>query len=180
MRCAWYLGLCGLMVAMAHAATQPPPFREYQIKAVFLYNFAQFVEWPPAVFPDDQTPLIIGVLGEDPFGRELDQAVQGERIGARPLQVRRYPRIEDVDSCQILFISRSETSRLDRIFRALQGKSVLTVGEADEFSRRGGMIRLITERNRVRMRINREAAQRARLSLSSKLLRPAELVRGAN
>ena len=160
------------------AAMAPAPLREYQIKAVFLYNFAQFVEWPAAAFPDELTPLIIGVLGEDSFGADLDAAASGEKVGARSIEVRRYRRIEDVGTCHILFISRSEIARFDLILTTLRDRSVLTVGDFQDFSLRGGMICFVMEKNRVRMRINLESAKRARLILSSKLLRPAEIVDG--
>lgn len=158
------------------AATQTGPLRDYQLKGIFLYNFAQFVEWPPAAFPTEQAPLIIGVLGEDPFGPNLDEVAKGEKLGGRVLEVRRYRRVEDVDVCHILFISRSEFSRLRRVLAGLEGRSILTVSDAEEFTRWGGMIRFVTENNKIRIRINVEAAKRAGLTLSSKLLRAAEVV----
>jgi hypothetical protein len=152
------------------------PSREYGIKAVFLFNFARFVAWPPVAFADAQAPLVIGVLGDDPFGDTLDEAARAENVNGHPLVVRRFHAVEDVGACQILFISRSEAGRLGGILAALKGRSLLTVGDMDDFARRGGMIRFITENNRVRLRINLEAAQAAHLTLSSKLLRPAEIV----
>jgi hypothetical protein len=163
---------------MLPAATPAAPLREYQIKAVFLYNFTQFVEWPATAFPDDLAPLVIGVLGEDLFGEDLDAAASGEKVGARSIEVRRYRRIEDVGTCHVLFISRSELARFDQIMAALQGRSILTVGDFQDFSPRGGMICFVMENNRVRMRINLEAARRTGLILSSKLLRPAQIVTG--
>jgi len=149
---------------------------EYQLKAVYLFNFAQFVEWPPQAFTDSQAPLIIGVLGEDPFGAFLDETVRDERVNNRPLAVQRYRRVEEIKSCHILFISRSETDRLGQIFARLKGRSVLTVGDGDGFAQHGGMIRFVTEKNKIRLRINLEAAKAASLTISSKLLRPAEIV----
>ena len=168
---------CG-WAPVAAAATVRAPLREYQIKAVFLYNFAQFVEWPATAFPDAFSPLVIGVLGEDAFGTDLDAAASGEKVGARSIEVRRYHRIEDVGTCHILFISRSERARFDRILGELRGRSILTVGDFPDFSLRGGIIRFVMENNRVRMAINLESAKRAGLILSSKLLRPAEIVKG--
>jgi hypothetical protein len=149
---------------------------EYQLKAVFLFNFAQFVEWPPQAFTDPRTPLIIGVLGEDPFGAFLDDTVRDERVNNRPLAVQRYRRVEDIKSCHILFISRSETGRLEQIFAGLKGRSVLTVSDVVGFAQHGGMIRFVTEKNKIRLRINLEAAKAANLTISSKLLRPAEII----
>jgi hypothetical protein len=165
-----------VLPVLARAAERAPILPEYQVKAVFLFNFAQFVEWPAVAFPEAKTPLVIGVLGEDPFGAELDEIVRGETLGLRPLQVRRYQRVEEIEACHILFISRSEGPRLALVLERLKGRSVLTVGDMDEFTRRGGMIRFVTEQNKVRMRINVEAAKRVGLVISSKLLRPADIV----
>ncbi len=170
---AWLcvLALLGATLTAASPPAAAPP--EYRIKAVFLFNFAQFVEWPAGAFHDAQAPLVIGVLGEDPFGADLDEAVRGERIGGRALVVRRYRRVEDIGECQILFISGSEADRLEKILARLQGRSLLTVGDADNFNRLGGMVRFVTVNNKIRLRINVEAAKAAELVISSKLLRPA-------
>ncbi len=157
---------------LAQAAASP----EYQLKAVFLFNFAQFVEWPPSAFPQPDTPLAICVLGEDPFGSYLDETVRGERVGNRALAVRRYRKVEEITACHILFVSRREQGRLDEVLDSLKGRSVLTVSDADRFASRGGMIRFVTENNRIRLRINLEAAKAANLTISSKLLRPAQIV----
>jgi len=167
---AWVLW-CGLAVSLP-----AEPTREYQVKAVFLFNFAQFVNWPAGAFADPQAPLIIGVLGDDPFDTVLDEAVRDEKIGARPLLIQRYQRVEDIGICHILFISRSETGRLEQIVARLQNRSILTVGDTDGFSRRGVMIRFLSENNKIRLRINLDATKAASLMLSSKLLRPAEIV----
>ena len=148
---------------------------EYQVKAVFLFNFAQFVDWPPKAFPEPQTPLIIGVLGEDPFGAYLDETVRGEKVNGRQLVVQRYHRVGEIKMCHVLFISRSERDRLDQIFSNLKGRNVLTVGDADDFTGRGGMIWLFNEKNKIRMRVNLEVVKAANLTISSKLLRVAEI-----
>jgi hypothetical protein len=148
---------------------------EYQVKAVFLFNFAQFVDWPAKAFSDAQAPLIIGVLGDDPFGAYLDETVRGEKVNDRPLLVQRYRRVGEIKNCHVLFISQSEMDRLEQILASLKGRNILTVGDTDDFATRGGMIRLFNERNKIRMRINLEAAKAANLTISSKLLRVAEL-----
>jgi len=158
----------------APAPAQASP--EYQLKAVFLFNFAQFVHWPPPDLTEPQAPLVIGVLGDDPFGPALDNAVRGEQVNNHPLVIQRYRRVEDIGDCHILFISQSEAGHLDQIFSRLKGRSILTVGDADQFTRRGGMVRFITEKSRIRLRINLEVARACNLSISSKLLRPAEIV----
>ena len=162
--------------APADAVAQSSASPEYQLKAVFLFNFAQFVEWPASAFPEPDTPLVIGVLGEDPFGSYLDETVRGETVNARPLEVRRYRGGEEITTCHILFVSRREEARLQGILDSLRGRSVLTVSDADRFATRGGMIRFVSDRSRIRLRINLEATRAADLTLSSKLLRPAQIV----
>jgi hypothetical protein len=149
---------------------------EYQLKAVFLFNFAQFVEWPASAFPEPDTPLGICILGEDPFGGYLDETVRGETVANHPLAVRRYRTVDEIKGCHILFVSRQEQRNVGRILDSLKGRSVLTVSDADRFASRGGMIRFVTDHNRIRLRINLEAARAANLTLSSKLLRPAQIV----
>jgi hypothetical protein len=151
-------------------------FKEYDLKAVFLYNFTQFVEWPPEAFANESAPIVIGVLGEDRFGGSLDETVRNEKVRNRRLVVQRYLRVEDIQTCHILFISRSETRRLDQILEKLKlrGKSILTVGESEGFTQQGGIIGFTTEQNRIRLRINMEAARMANLIMSSKLLRVAD------
>jgi hypothetical protein len=160
------------------AAKLPAAVQEYQIKAVFLYNFVRFVDWPTRTFAAAHTPLVIGVLGADPFGGALDDAVRGESVNGHPLAVQRFRRVEDVVDCAMLFISRSEAGRLESILVALRHRSILTVSDAENFARRGGMIRFVNENNKVRLRINVGAAREAGLTISSKLLRPAEIVTG--
>jgi hypothetical protein len=168
---------CGLLLlGVPDAGAQTAPSREYQIKAVFLYNFPQFVEWPATAFPEDAAPLVIGVLGDDPFGPYLDDIVRGEQVNNRRLTVQRYDTPKDISACQILFVSRSEGRNLERTLAALKGTTVLTVSDADRFAERGGMIQLITENGKIHLRINVEAARASGLTISSKLLRSAQIV----
>ena len=168
------IALLALAAALPARAQAPPT--EYEVKAVFLFNFSQFVDWPAAAFADGHSPLIIGVLGSDPFGATLDEIVRGETVNGRPLAVRRYQSPDQIDSCHILFIDRSQEPQLDAIVAALKDRSVLTVGDFDSFARRGGMIRFDTVGNKIRLRVNLTAAQEAKLTISSKLLRPAQIL----
>ncbi len=151
-------------------------FSEYAVKAAFLVNFVQFVKWPPAALPNDGEPLVMGVLGDDPFDGVLDEAVKSTSIGGRKLIVRRSRRIEDLKGCQIVFVSKSEDARLGGILASLQGTSVLTVGETEQFAQNGGVINFTRQGDQVRFEINPSAAQRAQLEISSKLLKLARLV----
>jgi len=176
LRVAGLVALLLLGTAGSPARAQTPATPEYQVKAVFLFNFAQFVEWPPKAFGDDQAPIVIGVLGDDPFGSYLDEAVQGERIGTHPLVARRFRRIEDITACHILFISRSEAGHFANLAPRLRALGILTVADFDGFIREGGIIQFVTVKNKIRLRINLEAARGASLMISSKLLRPAMIV----
>jgi hypothetical protein len=168
--------VCGLLLGGLDGSAQTEPSREYQIKAVFLFNFAQFVEWPPAAFAGANTPIVIGVLGENPFGAYLDETVRNERVNNRPLEVQRYLRVDEIKTCHVLFISRSESHRLEQILVSLKDRSILIVGDGDDFVQRGGVIRLASAQNRIRLIINVEAAKAANLTISSKLLRSADVV----
>ncbi len=171
---------CCLAFALVAPALAAAPVSattaEYQVKAVFLFNFAQFVDWPARAFASGESPLVIGLLGDDPFGTYLDDLVRGEKIGGRRMVVQRFHRVEDITDCQILFVSRSEAATLAQILARLKGRSILTVGDVDSFNRDSGMVRFVTENGKIRMRINLQAAKAAGLEISSKLLRPATIV----
>lgn len=152
---------------------------EYKIKAVFLLNFTQFVQWPPKAFPDAGAPVVIGILGEDPFDDFIDQVVKGEKVDDRTVQVRRFSDVAQVDACNVLFISRSESGDIRQILAKLKGRAILTVSDSDNFTRFGGMIRFYEDENRVRLRINNEEALSEGLKISSKLLRPSQIVTSA-
>jgi len=165
-----------LLVCAARLSAQAARASEAQVKAVFMFNFAQFVDWPAAAFPDSETPLVIGILGDDPFEGFLDQTIRGEQVRGRVFQVRRYHSVAEIKTCHILFISRPPGDRLDEITASLRNRPILTVSDEDRFAERGGMVRFVTDRNRIRLQINVDAAQGASLTISSKLLRVAEIV----
>jgi hypothetical protein len=152
------------------------PLPEYPVKAAFLYHFAEFVEWPTDS-PLPPATITIGVLGRDPFGDVLDKAILAKMAAGRTLVVRRFGSAAALEPCEILFISSSEMTHLPEILSRLQRSPVLTVGEADRFARRGGMIGFYSEDNRVRLEVNRAAAERAGFRFSSKLLAVARLVK---
>src|SRR3954469_16033405 len=135
-------------------ARAAPPAAEYQVKAAYLFNFGQFVEWPPQSYDSPAAPFVIGIVGEDPFGRILDDAVAGESVGGHPLTVRRFRNAKDISACNILFIGRNEGAHLEETLEALRGRSVLTVTDIAGAELRGAIIVLVNENNRIRMRIN--------------------------
>jgi hypothetical protein len=165
--------LAALLAVPAQAAVKAS---EYQVKAVFLFNFSRFVEWPASAFASAAAPFVLGVFGHDPFGADLDEVVKGETVNGRPIVVRRVTTAADAAACQILFIHQSEAQRLGELVSALGHRSTLTVSDVPGSAQRGVMIRLVTERGRVRMRVNVESAKAAELTISSNLLRAAEIV----
>jgi hypothetical protein len=172
---SWLVAFALLSATGLHLSAQTVS-KEYQIKAAFLYNFSQFVEWPAGAFPNTQAPLVIGVIGDDPFGSYLDDIVRGEKVNNHPLVVQRFHRIDEITKCHVLFVSRSEAKQIEQILSTLRGRNILTVGDFEDFAQRGGMIRFITANNKIRFRINVGVARAAKLTISSKLLRAAEIV----
>jgi len=154
--------------AMMEARRTPT---EYEVKAAFLLNFVKFVEWPDSK-RNGPAPLSICILGDDPFGAALDQIVQGERINGRPLVVKRLKKWRD--SCDAAFISRSEKD-IPEVLQQI-GPRVLTVGESSDFLTSGGMINFVLEDRRVRFDVNRGAAERGSVRISSRLLSIARAV----
>jgi len=148
---------------------------EYEIKAAFLSKFASFVQWPAEM---DDGPICIGIIGADPFGRFLDQGVQGQKINGREFQVRRFQSVAQVNRCQILFISSSEKGKLREILSQLQGKPILTVGDMHGFCESGGVINLKMSDSGIRLEINTEAGEKGGLRFSYKLLRLAKITQG--
>jgi len=163
----------------AAQAVDPPDASEYLIKAGFIYNFAKFVEWPSTAFSQPDSPIMIGVLGTDPFGSVLDRLVEDKKIGPRGFVVKRYKwgkDLKDLKECKILFVSASEKAHIDEIVQAVKGLPILMVGETPGFAERGGIIRFTLEDNRVRFEINVDAAHQADLNISSRLLTLAKII----
>lgn len=150
---------------------------EYRVKAAFLLNFAKFVEWPKKSFDNKKSPIIIGVLGKDPFGPLLESTVHGKTVRKRSIIVKRFKDIKTLQPCHILFVSSSESKRLSKVFTALKDVSALTVGETKRFARDGGILRFTMVAKKVRFEINADAAKRSKLKISSKLLQLADIVR---
>jgi hypothetical protein len=170
------LAMCiaGVVILMP-AAKADEPSREYQIKAAFIYNFVQFVDWPSSAFESDTSVIAIGVLGANPFGDVLERTVAGKTVKGRSLVVHYFSRIDDVGQCQVLFVGSSDQGFLAALHDKLKDKSVLTIGEDEEFLWTGGVIRFFSDDNKIRFEINQKAAEQAQLKISSKLLRLAKI-----
>jgi hypothetical protein len=167
---AWLVWLIGFWLVQTPGLAQQPA-REYQIKAVFLFNFVQFTEWPSEAFTNKEQPYVIGVLGNNPFGNFLAATVKNETVRGRPLAVEYYKTVEEIETCHILYIGQSEGPHLERVLTKLKGKPVLTVSDIESATMRGTCIEFLTDRNRIKLRISPEAAKAANLTISSKLLR---------
>ena len=162
--------LLGLLLTPVISRAQPAQPSEHQIKAAFIFNFAKFVEWPVAAFTNAATPMVVGVLGENPFGPDLEAAIRNKFINQHPLEVNTFVEPAAATNCHILFISRSEKKRLPEILQALSSLGVLTVSEMDGFIEAGGMINFVKDNNKMRFQINEPAAKKSGFKISSKLL----------
>jgi len=164
-----------LAIPVLHA--QNPRPTDYQVKATYLYNFGRFVEWPGKVAAAQSGPFAVCVLGQDPFGPSLDATLAGETIGGKTVVAKRISSAEESGDCQILFLSLTDDSRLNKIIADLDKKAVLTVSDMSQFVKRGGMIQFVLEGKKVRFEVNLTATQHAGLTLSSELLKVATAVK---
>lgn len=172
------LGLMAWLSAANFGVSGEPPATEYQVKALFLFNFAKYVEWPAAVFTNDAAPITIGVLGTDPFGDNLQHAVAGKTINGRTFIIKHLAADADPGGCQILFISDSEAARLGEILDKAGALPILTVSEGEVSAAKNGIIKFLLKEGKVRLEIDLTAARKARLTISSRLLAVADVVKG--
>jgi len=166
-----------LSMASLGVARAQDESKEYQLKAAFLFNFAQFVKWPADSFNSTDAPFSIGILGDDPFGAALEETIRGESIDNHRLTVVRGQSIGDLKDCQMIFVSRSEEGHVGEILSQLNSKPVLTVSEVDSFAREGGVIDFYLSSGKVRFEINPQSAQRCGLKISSQLLSLGKIVK---
>ena len=174
-RKVWLILLVALHILPALGLTQTS--KEYQVKAVFLWRLAQFTEWPHDAFEHAESPIVLCVLGENPFGDALEQAVVGETARGRKLVVQQHRGVQGIKTCHILYISAPAARYVPELSGVLAGKSVLTVRDTDGSDRSyDTIVRFITEQNKINLRIDPKAATAARLVLDPRLLRAAEIV----
>lgn len=177
--------LLGLLLCGAGAAADVPrqepsgSLPEYVVKAGFLYNFAKYVEWPGDAFPKADSPIAIGIVGADPFGDEIDKALRSKTVRERTFAIHRFRDPAELKPCHILFIPRTEKSRVAEILKRAESWPVLTVGEDEGFAKAGGSVNILIENEKPRLEVNPEAADRAKLTINSKLLKLATIVRPA-
>ena len=164
----WLLG-CWFAMGFPSRAQDSGP-TQYQIKAAFLYNFVKFVEWPAQAYAGPISPTVIGVLGENVFGDDLEKTLRNKVINHHPLEFKKFDSVGEVTNCHVLFISASERRHFPEILGALRDRSILTVSDSERFLQDGGMINFIIVDRRVRFQINNDPAKKAGLILSSDLL----------
>src|SRR5271157_166119 len=173
----WPIVCYVLISAPPQAPAQGDDQGEYRVKLAFLYNFAQFVQWPADTFRDSGAPLTICVAGDNPFQGEIEQSLRGRTVEGHPIEVRKLNADEDPHACQMIFVRATEMKATPKILASSKGSSTLTVGEAKGFAERGGIINLTREENKLRFEVNINAAAQTRLKISSKLLTLARIVK---
>ena len=171
------LGMIGIHLATALMGGEPA--EEYALKAAVLYNVTRFVEWPPEAFKSPSDPITICILGENPFGDALKQAVDGKTHDGRKFVVRQVPDVSKAGTCQVLFISSSEQKRFRSILTEVPSRATLTVGDTGGFTNQGGVVNLSVEGQKIRLQVNLAAANHAHIRISSRLLGLAEIVKSA-
>lgn len=175
---AWLWLLVAILVAGVHVAPvlAEPAVPEYKLKAVFLFRFTDYVMWPPKAFEHSERPFVIGIIGTDPFGDFIDETVRGETVKGHAVQVRRFKSLDEITTCNMLFVGTSAAGRVPEILQKVKGRPILTVSDLPDFANSGGMIRFTKSGSRVGFRINVNAAKEAGLSISAKLLQMAQIV----
>lgn len=172
-------GLLGLvaLVWLAGQAVWSAPVPEYKVKAAFLYNITKFIDWPPSRFALTNSPIVVGILGPDPFGPLLEETFREKKVDGRPFLLERVSSAEAARKCHVLFISRLHKESLREVVRTLQGEAILMVGESDRFAPQGGMVGFVVAKEHVNLEINVGALESVGLRASSKLLSLATIVK---
>jgi hypothetical protein len=164
------LVLFGLVMGLNFKGLAQEPPSEYQVKAAFMFNFAKFVDWPAEAFAETNSPIVLGILGKNVFGSDLEKTIRDRKVNNHAFKFLPLTSVLEATNCHILFISPSEKDNFTKIISTLHNTSVLTVSETDGFLKAGGMINFKFEGNNIRFEISDEAAKKAGLKISSKLL----------
>jgi hypothetical protein len=183
----WGILLCTLLQALLpksqaaiSAASAESPVTEYEVKALYVYYFAKFVDWPQGAFPAKNSPITIGIFGDDPFGAMLDTIVKNKTIQEHPIAIRILKWPPDLRTCQLLYVSVSEQKRFSQISEALRYRPILTITEAEDNLQAKGILNLFIEGGKVQFEVDLARAEKAHLQISSKLLRLARGITGKN
>ncbi|MFO1399825.1 MAG: YfiR family protein [Steroidobacteraceae bacterium] len=172
------IGLGALLLLWSGAAAPVQPVGEYELKAVLIFKIAKFVRWPDSAFASRSDPLQVCVIGADPFGPLLD-AIEGQGVQSHPVSVHHYAEVgAGASGCHVVFLAGSGAEALGPGLRALAGRPVLTVGDAADFARAGGVVGMRTSAGKLRFEVNTAAAAAQGLEISAQLLQLATLVTG--
>lgn len=166
------LGVCLLLALSTHqsALGARNEAGEYQAKAALLYNFAKLATWPPEAFTNGDSTFVFAILGPNPFGAALE-LIRGKSMHGRPIEIRQYRNVAEFRSCQVLFCSPDSLRELQQKYPAhFATGHILTVGQADSFTRIGGILHLTFEDDHLAFLVNLSAARRAQIEISSSLL----------
>ncbi len=150
---------------------------EHDLKAAFVYNFLIFAEWPEGRFADKDSPMIVGIVGKDPFNGALEKAFNGRTAHGRNVEIRRFESVKDLKDCHLLFVPDSERKNLADVLADLKAKATLVVTESPGLAARGAALNLVVEEKKVKIEANPDAAGRASVKLSAKLLKLARIVK---
>jgi hypothetical protein len=175
--CALLVTAMGWITGTSVSVAEEPSLTKYQIEALFLFNFAKYVDWPEGAFTNAAAPIAIGIVGTDPFGDNLQHTIEGKTVNGHPFVIKHLTSDSDLSGCQILFIRDLESSREDEILDKARTSPVLTVGEAQLSRRNGSIINFVLKNGNVRLEINLAAAKKAGLTISSRLLAVADVVK---
>lgn len=169
---------CALLalLGLASAGVGSEGVDEYQLKAAFIGKFVKYISWPAERLGDNDAPLVVGVIGQDPFGEKLEAAFKNRKSDERPVVVRRLPALQGLEAVHVLFVPDSGAAQLDEILRAAKNPGLLLIGESDGFAAHGGVINFYLDGDKLRFEINTESAKRQKLKVSSDLLKLARIV----
>ncbi|GMV91396.1 MAG: hypothetical protein AMXMBFR82_11740 [Candidatus Hydrogenedentota bacterium] len=169
------VAILGASETPVSGATDEAP-TEYEVKAAFIFKFVSFVEWPEESFPENDTPIRIGILGEDPFGTSLDRTIEGKSVRGRTLEARRSNDVEELSACHMVFVAQPVPADVQSLTTKLHERHILTIGDSADFAKRGGIINFVEREGKIRFEINAKSAQRANIRISSQLLSLAHLI----
>jgi hypothetical protein len=165
--CAFAAACLATVASAQDVVTQ----REYNVKAVSLYAFGRYVTWPATVFASESSPLVIGVIGGNPFGDALDRIAAKKTLNGRPIVVKQLGAPEEILGCHIVFVTRTVAPEVEaKLFQATDKKPVLLVGETPGFANRGGVVNFYQSGPNIRFELNPERGLACNLSLDAKLL----------
>jgi hypothetical protein len=159
-----------LLLAFLPLSAQTPVAAEYRAKANYLANFPSFVEWPQEAWPQGKASFLVCVFGEFSFGTSLAEMTRGATVHDRRIEIRWIRKQQELSACQILFVSRSELKRYSQVLDPVRRRMVLTVGETPDFLNAGGILSFSDQQGAIRFDVNLEAANKAHLRISSRLL----------